>query len=229
MGFLALAVAVMLAAATAAFAGSRDPQLHKRPADVKLAKTLGLKRGDLPSGFVDKGPQKNSGPVPDVPCKEPNLHALVMTADVSSHNFVRTGTGKYAEASSDVSFFVRAAQARTAVAAVTNKKLGPCLKEVVIKAAQKSSNGAMKVVSAHVIPISEAVGDLHTSIWDILINFKANNVLFHDELVLAYFRRGRVVSALMLNSLNGVTEEEAKNITETMTLRLARLPKHVVG
>jgi hypothetical protein len=104
-----LTAAVALAAATAALAGSKDPQLHKRPADVRLAKSLIMTSRDLPAGFVDKGPQKqDSSPTPDIPCSVPNLHALVMTADVSSHNFVRKGTG-YAEASSEATFFTRPA------------------------------------------------------------------------------------------------------------------------
>lgn len=121
------------------------------------------------------------------------------------------------------------AQAVKAVTAETNRKLGTCLKEAVIKSATKSSHGALKVVSAHVTPLSESVGDLRARFWDILVTFKAHGLLFHDELVLAYFRRGRVVSALMVNSLNGLTEEESKNISEMLTVRLESLPKSVVG
>ena len=49
-----LAVAVALAAAAAALAGPKDPQLHKRAADVRLAKRLIISLHDLPAGFVDK-------------------------------------------------------------------------------------------------------------------------------------------------------------------------------
>jgi hypothetical protein len=48
-------------------------------------------------------------------------------------------------------------------------------------------------------------------------------------MALAYLRRGRVVSFLMLNSLNGLTEEDAKNISEALTRRLFSLPKSAVG
>jgi hypothetical protein len=225
---VALSLGVALTAAAAALAGPNDPRLHKRAADVRMAKTLILKRADLPAGFVDKGPQKNSGPTPDVPCQEPNLHALVMTADVSSHDFVRQHAGAYAETSSEASFFLREAQAVKAVAAVTNPKLATCLKKAVIKSATKSSNGTLKVVSAHVTPISESVADLRVKLWDILVAFKVQGHVLHDELVLAYFRRGRVVSSLMVNSLNGLTEEESKNISQTLTVRLESLPKSVV-
>jgi hypothetical protein len=229
LALVILAVAVALTAVAAALAGPKDPQLHKSAADVQLAKTLILKLHDLPAGFVDKGPQKNSGPTPNLPsCPQPNLHALVMTADVSSHNFVREHTGAYAETSSEASFFLNAAQATKAVAAVTSKKMGPCLKQAVIKSATKSSNGAMTVVSAHVTPISESVVDLRFKLWDVLLTFKVNGHLFHDELVLAYFRRSRVVSALMVNSLNGLTENESKGISEKMTFRLESLPKSAV-
>jgi hypothetical protein len=225
---VAVAAGLTLAAASAAFAGPKDPQLHKRPADVRLAKRLIISRDDLPAGFVHKGPQKNSGPTPDIPCKQPNLHALVMTADVSSHNFVRQHPGGYAETSSEASFFLHAAQAQKAVAAVTNRKIGACLKQVVIKSATKSSNGALKIVSAHVTPLSESIGDLRAKFWDILVTFKVQGHRLQDELVLAYFRRGRVVSALMINSVNGLTEEESKNISETLTLRLESLPPSAV-
>jgi hypothetical protein len=222
-----IVMAVVLAVAAVALAGPKDPRLHKRPADVKRAKTLTLKLGDLAADFADKGPAKNSGPTP-AGCSQPNLHALVMTADVSSHKFVRARTGAYAEALSEVTFFVRPAQAQKAVAAVMTSKMGRCLKEAAVEGAKKSARGALTIVSAHAVPLSESVADMHDKFWDILVTFKAHGLTFRDELVLAYFRRGRVVSIMMLNSLNGLTEAEAKSISETLTLRLARLPKSVV-
>ena len=223
-----LTVGVALAATAAALAGSKDPQLHKRAADVRLAKSLILKRADLPAGFVDNGPEKSSGPTPDLPCPEPNLHALVMTADVSSHNFVRKHPGAYAETATGASFLLRAAQAERAVAAVTSKKMGPCLKQAVIKGMSKGANGALTVVAAHATPISESVVDMHIKLWDILVAFKVKGHVMQDELVLGFFRRGRVVSTLLVNSLNGLTEEESKSISEKMTFRLESLPKSAV-
>jgi len=228
LALLALTVGVALAGTTAALAGPRDPQLHKRAADVRLAKSLILKRADLPAGFVDNGPQKSSGPTPDLPCPEPNLHALVMTADASSHNFVRKHPGAYAETATGASFFLRAAQAERAVAAITSKKLGPCLKQAVIKGASKGANGTLKVVAAHGTPISESVVDMHIKLWDILVTFSVKGHVVRDEVVLGFFRRGRVVSTLLVNSLNGLTENESKNISEKMTFRLESLPKSVV-
>jgi hypothetical protein len=228
VALLALPALVMLGLAASAFAGPRDPQLHKRPADVTRAKALVLRLHDLPAGFVDKGPQKNdSGPTPPG-CTEPNLHALVETADVSSHDFQRVRAG-FAEALSETSFFLRPAQAQTAVAASTNSKLTRCVKEAIIAGAKKSAGGAMTVVSTRLVPISETVRDLHTKIWDIFVTLKARGLLFRDEMVLAYFRRGRVVSFVMLNSINGLTEEDAKNISLKLTLRLESLPKSAVS
>lgn len=227
MALLALAAAVTLAIAAAALAGPKDPRLHKRPADVSRAKTLVLKLRDLPAGFADKGPEKSSGPTP-AGCSEPNLHALVMTADVSSHKFVRARAGAFAEALSEVTFFVRPAQARRAVAAVMTRKMGRCLKEAAVEGAKKSAKGALTIVSARAVPLSESVADMHDRFWDILIMFKAHGLVFRDEVVLAYFRRGRVVSIMMVNSLNGLSETEARNISATLASRLARLPKSVV-
>jgi hypothetical protein len=127
-----------------------------------------------------------------------------------------------------VTFFVRPAQAQKAVAAVMTSKMGRCLKEAAVEGAKKSARGALTIVSAHAVPLSESVADMHDKFWDILVTFKAHGLTFRDELVLAYFRRGRVVSIMMLNSLNGLTEAEAKSISETLTLRLGRLPKSVV-
>lgn len=221
--------AVTLAVAAAAFAGPKDPRLHRRPADVKRAKALTMKLHDLPTGFVDKGRQKNdSGPMPAVPCAEPNLHALVMTADVESHDFARSRSASFSEASSEATFFRRPAEAQKLVTVMTSRRMGRCVKKFVVRSASKSTNGAMKIVSVRLVPISESVRDLHTRIWDMFLAFKANGVVFHDELVLAYFRRGRVLSFVMLNSLNGLTEAEAKNISETLTRRLERLPESVV-
>jgi hypothetical protein len=226
---LALAIAVTLAAAAAALAGSKDPRLHKRPADVRRAKALVMTLHDLPAGFVDKGRQKNSSPTPDLPCSVPSLHALVMTADVGSHDFVRSRTGSYAEASSDASFFARSAQAAKAVRVMTSKKIGRCLKKVVVRSAKKSAGAAIEIVSSRLVPVSENVGDLHLTLWDLFLDFKTNGVLLRDELVMAFSRRGRVVSMLMLNSLNGLTQDEAKSISEALTVRLELLPKSVVG
>jgi hypothetical protein len=228
LALLVLAAAVVLAVAGAALAGPLDPQLHKRAVDVQRAKTLLMKRSDLPAGFVDKGPQKNTGPTPDIPCKQPNLHALVMTADVSSHEFARSRAGSFAEASAEVSFFVRAAQAQTAVAAVTSPRIGRCLKTFVLESAKKSTNGQMNIVSVRLVPLSESVADMRAKFWDMFLTFKAHGLVFRDELVLGYFRRGRVVSMLMLNSLNGLTEDEAKNISARLTFRLESLPKSAV-
>jgi hypothetical protein len=227
LALVVLAVAVALAAAAAALAGSKDPQLHKRAADVRLAKSLILKRADLPAGFADKGPDKSSGPVPDV-CPQPNLHSLVMTSDVSSHNFVRKSSGGYGEVSSGASFFLRPAQAQKAVAVVTSKKMGPCLKQAVIKGASKGSHGVLKVVSTHVTPISESVVDMRIKLWDIVAVFKVKGHLVQDELVLGYFLRGRVVSSLMVNSLHGLSESESRDISEKLTFRLESLPKSAV-
>jgi len=183
---------------------------------------------DLPAGFVDKGPQKqDSSPTPDIPCSVPNLHALVMTADVSSHNFVRKGTG-YAEASSEATFFTRPASAQRAVAVMTTNKIGLCLKKVVVNSVNKSANGKFKIVAAHLIPLSSSIRDLHTKIWDMFVTFKVRGLLFRDEFVLAFLRRGRVVSMVMLNTLNGLTESEARSISARLTLRLELLPRSVV-
>ncbi len=229
LALLALAAAVALAAAAAATAGSKDPRLHRRAADVKLAKTLIMKLHDLPDGFVDKGRQKqDSSPAPDLPCAQPNLHSLVMTADVGSHAFVRSRTASYAEASSEATFFLRPAQAAKAVRVMTSSKIGRCLKKAIVQSAQKSAGGAMKIVSTRLVPVSENVADLHVRLWDVFLSFKIHGLLFHDELVLAFSRRGRVLSMLMLNSLNGLTGDEAKNLSEALTVRLERLPKSSV-
>jgi hypothetical protein len=229
IALLSLTAAVMLAAAAVALGGPNDPRLQRRPADVKRAKTLILKRGDLPGGFVDKGPQQqDSNPTPDLPCAQPDLHTFVMTADVDSHNFVRKHPGAYAAAESEATFFLRPAQAQRIVAIMTSHKIGRCLKSAVIKSVNKSANGKFKIVTARLVPLSENVGDLHAKFWDMLVTFRAHGLLFHDELVLAFLRRGRVVSSLMINTLNGLTEEEARTISERLTLRLEALPKSAV-
>ena len=46
--------------------------------------------------------------------------------------------------------------------------------------------------------------------------------------MLAYFRRCRVLSFVMLNSLNGLTDREAKRISASLTRRLEQLPESVV-
>lgn len=230
VALLALTAAVALAVAAVALAGPKDPQLHKRAADVERAKTLIVKQSDLPAGFVDKGPQKNgSGPTPNLPCAEPNLHALVMTADVSSHNFVRTRSLSSAEVSSEASFFIRSAQAEKAVAVITSPKIGRCLKTFLLESVKKSTNGEMKIVSVRVVPISETVKDMHAKLWDMFLRFKVHGVVFRDELVLGYFRRGRAVSMVMLNSLNGLTEQEASGISAALTRRLEQLPSSAVS
>lgn len=222
-----LLVGCGLTAATAA-AGPNDPQLHAVAADVKMAKTLIVARRDLPSGFVDKGPQKNTGATPDLPCSEPDMHALVMTADVSSHDYTRTSSGSYAEVESEGAFFRSAADAEKMVGVMMNGKLGSCLKRGFDTGLTSSSKGAAKVVSSRLVPFSESVGNLHVRMWDIFVTFEARGLQFRDELVLGFYRRGRVVSSLLMDSLAGLTENDAKNISETLTLRLEALPSSAV-
>jgi hypothetical protein len=111
---------------------------------------------------------------------------------------------------------------------VTSPKIGRCLKKFVVKDASKNTNGQMKIVSVRLVPITETIGDLHAKLWDMFLTFKAHGMRFRDELVLAYFRRGRVVSMVTLDSLNGLTKQEASSISAALTRRLAQLPKSVV-
>jgi len=113
---------------------------------------------------------------------------------------------------------------------MTTNKIGLCLKKVVVNSVNKSANGKFKIVAAHLIPLSSSIRDLHTKIWDMFGTFKVRGLLFRDEFVLAFLRRGRgrVVSMVMLNTLNGLTESEARSISARLTLRLELLPRSVV-
>jgi len=111
---------------------------------------------------------------------------------------------------------------------MTTNKIGLCLKKVVVNSVNKSANGKFKIVAAHLIPLSSSIRDLHTKIWDMFVTFKVRGLLFRDEFVLAFLRRGRVVSMVMLNTLNGLTESEARSISARLTLRLELLPRSVV-
>lgn len=222
-----LLVGSALTAATA-LAGPNDPQLRPRTADVKLAKTLVLSRSELPGGFVDKGPQKQTSVAPNVPCAEPNLHALVMTADVNSHRFVRSRTGSYAELDFEGTFFRHPADAEKAVGSMMSKAIGSCLKGYVVAGFDKGAKGKAKIVSTHVTPLSEAIGDLHVRMWDLNLAFQVRGITLRAELVLAFYRRGRVVSSMMMDTLGGLSELEAKDVSESVTVRLEALPPSAV-
>ena len=75
---------------------------------------------------------------------------------------------------------------------MTTNKIGLCLKKVVVNSVNKSANGKFKIVAAHLIPLSSSIRDLHTKIWDMFVTFKVRGLLFRDEFVLAFLRRGRV-------------------------------------
>jgi hypothetical protein len=170
-----LALAACLAgSASAAAAGSpKDPTLHRVAADVALAKTLLLGKRDLPAGFRDAGPDTSGNGSDDV-CKgvvEPDLHRLVMQADVTSHDFQLTdaATG-FTQVSTEATLFRSAREATASMAWFTSlpkSKLQTCF-EAAFRAGLPK---AAKTQGFRLQVTRRTISDLHLGIWEMGLRF----------------------------------------------------------
>jgi hypothetical protein len=132
-------LAALVAAAGAAARDPRQPQQRHTAADTKLAKSIALRKSDLPAGWKAAPVSK-----PAPPCSvEPDESKLVQTAQVDP-TFV--WTDGVTTVGSEVDIFRTTAQARQDWRLSTLALMRACLLETVRKAVGKQ--GTVKVASA---------------------------------------------------------------------------------
>ena len=222
-----LCLALIMIVPTLALAGRspKDPQLQPRAADIKLAKSLLVTRSDLPAGFIDKGAQGSGNGSAGEPGCIPSLHSLAATADVNGHTFDRNGSED--SISSGATFFLTSQQAGTAIAAVSNVKTGRCLKTVLISQLHKSL-GNKVTLKVRVVPLAVSSGEFRLTAWDVILTMKAKGRTIGGELLVAFYRRGRVVSNLDISTFGGLTSADAAKLSKAVATRLLQLPASAV-
>jgi hypothetical protein len=222
MGRIAIAVttiACVAGMAAAAYARSpKDPVLHARPADVALAKGLLLGEPDLPAGFRDAGPDR-SGSGGAVDCKgvaQPDLHRLVMTADVTSHVFQRVdGVTGFAQVTTEAALFVSAAQAAKSLAWIVTQpkaKLNACFLAAIRSGVPKTA----KTAGFRLTILHRTITGVHVDVWEVRVQLKRGSVWIPFDVVIADYRRGRA-----LENLRAVTTGQGLDPATTTALSRA--------
>jgi hypothetical protein len=210
---LAAALVVVAAAAPAALAARKptDPKLVPNPADVKIARELLLTRAEAGSGFsVVK--QSSGGDTDCAGYKEPDMHLLTETAEVSGPELDNKAFG--ATVASAASVFVSADQATKAFQALKAKALGSCL------LAELKSKGMQ---NGRVVPIRLVVGRLEMFAWDVNGALTAHGKTVPFEATLIGYRYSRALSLLMVGGIpTAALEQKAKELSARMTVSLVR-------
>jgi hypothetical protein len=222
---IVLSVAALLAlSCSTAFARSpRDPTLHRVAADVTLATTFLIAKRDLPAGFRDTGPD-TSGSGTDELCKgvvQPDLHRLVMTADVSSHDFARTDnlTG-FTQLSTESGIFRsarEAAQSMAWFARLPKATVQSCFEAAFRAGLPKTA----KTAGFHLTVVHRTTADLHLDLWELQLRVQRNAAWIPVDLLIGSYRRGRALEmVLAVNVGPGLEPSLMKDVSRTISSRL---------
>ena len=218
-------VGVSVAASVAYARSPKDPVLRSRPADVALAKTLLLGASDLPEGFRDAGVDRSSGSNGSVDCKgvvEPDLHRLVMTADVTSHDFERTDSvSGFTQVSTEATLFESAAEAQTGIAwlvSLPKAKLDSCFSSMIRAGLPKTA----KTAGFHLTVARRTIGGVQIFVWELQVQFERNGSWTPIDMVIAGYHRARALEMLMVVSGGrGLDPTVMTAFSRTLTTRLA--------
>ncbi len=220
---LALAVCVAGSGSVGPPRSPKDPTLQRVGADVPLAKTHLLGKRDLPAGFRDTGPDTSGNGSDDV-CKgvvEPDLHRLVMQADVTSHDFELTdaATG-FTQVSTEATLFRTAREATASMAWFTSlpkAKLQACFEAASRAGLPKSA----KTQGFRLDVTRRTNSDLHLGFREMGLRFQKNGAWIPVDFAIACYRRGRALEMLMaVNAGGGLDPTLMRTISETITTRL---------
>ena len=220
---VALAACLAGPASVAAAGSPKDPTLHRVAADVALAKTLLIAKRDLPAGFRDAGPDTSGNGSDDV-CKgvvEPDLHRLVMQADLTSHDFDLTDSATgFTQVSTEATLFRSAREATASMAWFTSlpkSKLHACFEAAFRAGLPKSA----KTQGFRLDVTRRTISDLHLGIWEMGLRLQKNGTWVPVDFVIASYRRGRALEMLLaVNAGGGLDPTLMRTISETITSRL---------
>lgn len=223
--FVLVALAACLAgsAGVASAASPKDPTLRRVAADVALAKSFLIAKRDLPAGFRDAGPDASGNGSDDI-CKgvvQPDLHRLVMHADVTSHDFERTdGTTGFTQVSTEATLFRSAREATASMAWFTSlpkSKLQACFEAAFRAGLPKST----KTQGFRLDITRRTISDLQLGIWEMGLRFQKSGTWIPVDFVIASYRRGRALEMLLaVNAGGGLDPTLMRTISETVTMRL---------
>lgn len=210
-------------ASVASARSPKDPVLRSRPADVSLARSLLLAKADFPPGFRDAGPDRSgSGNFDCNEVAQPDLHRLVMTADVSSHDFQRTDpvTG-FTQVSTEATLFVNATEAQAGIAWLANlprAKLSDCFAAAFRAGLPKTA----KMAGFHLTALQRAIGPLHIYVWELQLRVQRNGAWIPVDFVIGDYRRGRGIATLVALQVGGALDPSlTTQLSRTFGTRLA--------
>jgi hypothetical protein len=223
---LTIVVVCLAGVSSTASAGSpKDPVLRSRPADVALAKTLVLARTDLPAGFRDTGPDRSSSNS-SFDCKgvvQPDLHRLVMTADVAGNDFERTDSvSGFTKLNTEITLFRNPVEAEASIGWIVNlprAKVEACLASVFRAALPKTA----KTRELHTTVDHRTIGDLHLEMWELQWQLQQAGRWVPVDVLIAAFRRGRALEMLLaLNAGSGLDSALVTDLSRTISSRLVQ-------
>lgn len=136
-----------------ALAANGQPRKAFRPADQALARSIVLRRSDLPAGFTASPASPSHGEVPTCKGFKPNVSDLTLRGKATSPDFNMSGNPPLVSSLADV--WLSAAQARAVFQRVARPGLSACLFTLFAKALNAH---APKGVSY--LPVSHSQGPL---------------------------------------------------------------------
>jgi len=117
--------AVLASVGGVAFAASGAPRKAFKPADLALARSIVLRRSDLPAGFKASPSSGSQAEAPRCKGFKPNESDLTLRGRASSPDFDTSGNPPLISSSADV--WLNAAQAQADFARVVRRGLDACL------------------------------------------------------------------------------------------------------
>jgi hypothetical protein len=190
LSFLALA-GVLAGVATAAVAN--DPKKVIKPAVQARAKTISVKRSDLPARGWTAEPANPSKSTPRCSFYNPDESHLTENGDFNSPEF-KDANGSYV--SSTVGIFVSAQQAKTGYLAVVRPALPKCLAELITTS---SKPGVIKVTASGPLAFKH-YGD-RSAAFRIAFTVKSGNARVPAFIDVVAMNSGAVVAAIFFGSV----------------------------
>ncbi len=138
-------VAALVAVGGVALGAGGQPGKALRPADQALARSIVLRRSDLPAGFQGSPASPSQGEVPRCKGFMPDESDLTLRGQASSPDFSRSGNLPLVSSSADV--WSSAAQAKADFQRVVRPGLSSCLLTTVAKALKATAPKGVSYVA----------------------------------------------------------------------------------
>jgi hypothetical protein len=194
-------MAMLLTAVAATAPG--DPNREFKPADQKLARSLVLRKADLPAGAWKTSPTDFSQPNPPCVLRHYRLDSLTETGEAGySYSLADL------QVESDSSIFVTASQARQAFATESQPGFMHC---AITGVSQPGVTVKIKSVESRP-PVSAYLRSAANHSLVYIHSTKTNRTVTID-LVTFFFQRGRACTALSITRMNAHIPASLVNVT----------------